>query len=45
MPFMAAIKGGCAVGSIIFHRLEMRYKFQAEGHPKNYVIIATKDKV
>jgi SAM-dependent methyltransferase len=42
VPIMALWKMGCAAGSIIFHRLETRIKFQARGYPKNYVVLASK---
>jgi SAM-dependent methyltransferase len=41
-PVMGLWKLKCAVFSVLFHRLEMRVKFKGLGHPKNYVVIATK---
>lgn len=41
-PIMALLKIGFAACSILFHRLETRIKFQAQGYPKNYLVIASK---
>jgi SAM-dependent methyltransferase len=41
-PIMAILKICFAACSILFHRLETRVKFQAQGHPKNYLVIASK---
>lgn len=40
--FMAKMKIFCLLTSILFHRLELRYKHVATGYPKNYVVIASK---
>ena len=42
MPWLALLKAGCALSSILFHRLEMHVKYEARGYPKNYVLIARK---
>lgn len=42
VPWMLAMKVVSAAGAVLFHRLEVRTKFQARGYPKNYVVIARK---
>lgn len=42
MPVMVLLKSIFSVCSVFFHRLETRSKFQMKGHPKNYIVIATK---
>jgi len=44
IPLMLFSKIICAVGSIFFHRLEMRLKFTKRGYPKNYIAILKKGK-
>lgn len=39
---MLTLKLFSLCASIVFHRLELRNKYVAAGHPKNYAIIATK---
>ncbi|HEX4984502.1 MAG TPA: methyltransferase domain-containing protein [Burkholderiales bacterium] len=41
-PLMIVAKAGCAFAAALFHRLEMRVKFQRQGYPKNYVVLAAK---
>lgn len=41
-PVMAVLKAGFAACSILFHRLEIRIKFEARGYPKNYLAILNK---
>ncbi len=41
-PILALSKIGFAAGSILFHLLETRIKFQARGYPKNYLVIVSK---
>ena len=41
-PFMALLKIGCGAGSIFFHALETRTKFEMRGYPKNYVAVVSK---
>jgi SAM-dependent methyltransferase len=42
MPFLGMFKLACGFGSMLFHRLETRFKYQSGGHPKNYVVIVKK---
>jgi hypothetical protein len=41
-PLMALLKIEFAACSIVFHKLETRFKFQARGYPKNYLVVASK---
>lgn len=41
-PIMLLLKIGFLACSILFHRLETRIKYQAQGYPKNYLVIASK---
>lgn len=41
-PTMAMLKLGFAAGSVIFHQLETRMKFEVRGYPKSYVVLASK---
>ncbi|MCX7105560.1 MAG: methyltransferase domain-containing protein [Methylococcales bacterium] len=41
-PIMVLLKIGFAVCSILCHRMETHLKFQAQGYPKNYLVIASK---
>ena len=42
IPIMALLKIIFGGGSIFFHRLEIRFKFQRNGYPKNYLAIVSK---
>ena len=41
-PIMALLKMQFAACSILFHKLETRFKFQERGYPKNYLVFASK---
>jgi SAM-dependent methyltransferase len=41
-PFMVLLKIEFAACSILFNKLETRFKFQARGYPKNYLVLASK---
>lgn len=40
--WLRGVKLGAGAGALAFHKLEMRHKYQAAGHPKNYVAILRK---
>lgn len=42
VPCVGLVKLGAGACSIVFHKLEMRVKYQARGYPKNYVAILRK---
>lgn len=42
MPIMLLLKISFAICSILFHRLEVIVKFQSQGYPKNYLVVAIK---
>ncbi len=44
-PTMLSLKIGFAIGSVLFHRLEKRIKFESRGYPKNYVAILRKSEL
>ncbi|MBN1647464.1 MAG: class I SAM-dependent methyltransferase [Spirochaetales bacterium] len=42
LPFNILIKLTAAFGSFLFSRLDKKYKYQEKGHPKNYILYASK---